>query len=113
MLKEENLEEAYKIILDKSYFGAVCGRVCSHDIQCKGNCVLGEKDKPVEIGELEAFVCDWGLQNSTMGKRENLSLNKERIAVIGGGPAGLTCAIKLERLGYAVTLFEKTLVKQK
>ena len=107
-IKEEKLEEAYKIILEKSYFGAICGRVCSHDVQCKGNCILGEKGEPVEIGELEAFVCDWGLQNSSMGKRENTSLNKERIAVIGGGPAGLTCAIKLERMGYAVTLYEKT-----
>lgn len=107
-IKEDNLEEAYKVILEKSYFGAVCGRVCSHDVQCKGNCVLGEKGEPVDIGALEAFVCDWGLQNSSIGKRENTVLNKERIAVVGGGPAGLTCAIKLERLGYAVTLFEKT-----
>ncbi len=107
-IKEENLEEAYKVILDKSYFGAICGRVCSHDIQCKGNCVLGLKDEPIDIGELEAFVSDWGLKNSNMGKREKGVLNKERIAVIGAGPAGLTAAIKLERLGYAVTLFEKT-----
>lgn len=107
-IKEDNLEEAYKVILEKSYFGAVCGRVCSHDVQCKGNCVLGEKGEPVDIGALEAFVCDWGLQNSSIGKRENTVLNKERIAVVGGGVAGLTCAIKLERLGYAVTLFEKT-----
>ena len=107
-IKEENLEEAYKIILEKSYFGAVCGRVCSHDTQCKGNCVLADKGEAVEIGELEAFVADWGLQHSNIGRSANTVLNKERIAVIGGGPAGLTCAIKLEKLGYAVTLFEKT-----
>lgn len=108
-IKEEDLEGAYKIILEKNYFGSICGRVCSHDVQCKGNCVLGVKDKPVDIGELEAFVSDWGLKNSTMGKRDKTVLNKERIAVVGGGVAGLTCAIKLERLGYAVTLFEKTM----
>ncbi len=108
-IKDEDLEGAYKIILEKNYFGSVCGRVCSHDVQCKGNCVLGVKDKPVDIGELEAFVSDWGLKNSTMGKRDKTVLNKERIAVVGGGVAGLTCAIKLERLGYAVTLFEKTM----
>ena len=106
-IKEDNLEEAYKVILEKSYFGAVCCRVCSHDIQCKGHCVQGNNGEPVDIGALEAFVSDWGLKNSNF-KRENTLLNKERIAVIGGGPAGLTCAIKLERMGYAVTLFEKT-----
>ena len=108
-IKEEDLEGAYKIILEKNYFGSICGRVCSHDVQCKGNCILGVKDKPVDIGELEAFVSDWGLKNSTMGKRDKTVINKERIAVVGGGVAGLTCAIKLERLGYAVTLFEKTM----
>lgn len=106
-IKEDNLEEAYKTILEKSYFGSVCGRVCAHDVQCKGNCVLAMKEEGVDIGALEAFVSDWGLKNSNIGKRE-VVLNKERIAVVGGGPAGLTCAIKLERMGYAVTLFEKT-----
>lgn len=108
-IKNEDLEGAYKIILEKNYFGSICGRVCSHDVQCKGNCALGVNDKPVDIGELEAFVSDWGLKNSTMGKGDKTVLNKERIAVVGGGVAGLTCAIKLERLGYAVTLFEKTM----
>ena len=107
-IKEEKLEEAYHIILEKSYFGSVCGRVCSHDSQCRGACVQSEKGDPVDIGALEAFVSDWGLQNSNIGKKENNVLNKERIAVVGAGPAGLTAAIKLERKGYAVTLFEKT-----
>lgn len=107
-IKEENLVEAYKVILDKSCFGAICGRVCSHDVQCKGNCVLGNNGEAVDIGALEAFVADWGLQNNGMIKKEKSPLNKERIAVVGGGVAGLTCASKLEKLGYAVTLFEKT-----
>jgi glutamate synthase (NADPH) small chain len=107
-VKEGNLEEAYKVILEKNYFGSICGRVCSHDIQCKGSCVQAEKGEPVDIGELEAFVSDWGLINSTMGKRDKSVLNKERVAVVGAGPAGLTCALRLERMGYAVTLFEKT-----
>lgn len=108
-IKEENLEEAYKIILEKNYFGSICGRVCSHDIQCKGNCVLSNNGEAVDIGALETFVSDWGLKNSNMGKRDKAILNKERVAIVGGGVAGLTCAIKLERLGYAVTLFEKTM----
>ncbi len=107
-IKEDNLEEAYKIILEKSHFGSVCGRVCSHDSQCMGKCIQSEKGEPVEIGALEAFVSDWGLKNSTAGKTGNKVLNKERIAVVGAGPAGLTAAIQLERRGYAVTLFEKT-----
>lgn len=106
-IKEDNLEEAYKIILEKSYFGSVCGRVCSHDIQCKGNCVLAKNGEAVDIGDLEAFVSDWGLQNNIIAKGEKTHLNKERIAVVGGGVAGLTCAIRLEKMGYAVTLFEK------
>ena len=107
-IKEDNLEEAYKTILEKSYFGSICGRVCSHDIQCKGNCVLAKNGEAVDIGELEAFVSDWGLQNNIIAKGEKTHLNKERIAVVGGGVAGLTCAIKLEKMGYAVTLFEKS-----
>ena len=107
-IKEERLEDAYHIILEKSYFGSICGRVCSHDSQCRGACIQSEKGDPVDIGALEAFVSDWGLQNSNIGKKENNVINKERIAVVGAGPAGLTAAIKLERKGYAVTLFEKT-----
>ena len=107
-IKEERLEDAYKVILEKSYFGSICGRVCSHDSQCRGACVQNETGNPVDIGALEAFVSDWGLENGLMGKRDSSVLNKERIAVIGAGPAGLTAAIKLERKGYAVTLFEKT-----
>lgn len=106
-IKEDNLEEAYKTILEKSYFGSICGRVCAHDVQCKGNCILAQKGEAIDIGELEAFVSDWGLQNNIITKGEKSVLNKERIAVVGGGPAGLTCAIKLEKMGYAVTLFEK------
>lgn len=107
-IKEDNLEAAYKIILEKSYFGSICGRVCSHDVQCKGNCVLARNGEAIDIGELEAFVSDWGLQNNIISKGEKTHLNKERIAVVGGGVAGLTCAIKLEKMGYAVTLFEKS-----
>lgn len=103
-IKEENLEEAYKVILEKNYFGSISGRVCAHDLQCKGNCILNINGEGIDIGSLEAFVSDWGRKNY---KRENISLNKEKIAIIGAGVSGLTCATKLKEKGYNVTLFEK------
>lgn len=103
-IKEENLEDAYKTILEKNYFGSICGRVCAHDKQCKGNCVLGIKGEPIDIGALEAFISDWGIKNF---KIEHTNLNKEKIAVIGAGVSGLTCATKLSEKGYNVTIFEK------
>lgn len=104
-IKEEKLEEAYKIILEKNYFGSISGRVCAHDLQCKGNCILNIKGEGIDIGSLEAFVSDWGNNNIKLDKKENLI--DKKIAIIGAGISGLTCATKLKEKGYNVTLFEK------
>lgn len=104
-IKEENLEEAYKTITEKNYFGSICGRVCAHDLQCKGNCVLNNKGEGIDIGSLEAFVSDWGIKNI---KAKTPNTNNKKITVIGAGVASLTLAIKLIENGFDVTIFEKT-----
>lgn len=104
-VKEGNFKEAARIILQDSTLPSVCGRVCPQESQCEGNCVIGKKNDPVSIGKLERFVGDWVLENgisSTPPEKEN----GHKIAVIGSGPAGLSCAADLRKLGYAVTIFE-------
>ena len=104
-VKEGNIEEAYKIISRSSALPAVCGRVCPQESQCEGKCIRGIKGDPVSIGKLERFVADWARENGIKpeGAREK---NGKRVAVIGSGPAGLTCAGDLAKLGYDVTIFE-------
>ena len=104
-VKEGNFEDAAKIIAESSALPAVCGRVCPQETQCEGNCVLGIKGDSVSIGKLERFVADWSREhNIDLSDREEL--NGKRVAVIGSGPAGLTCAGDLAKLGYDVTIFE-------
>jgi glutamate synthase (NADPH/NADH) small chain len=103
--KEGNFEEAAKIIAESSALPAVCGRVCPQESQCEGNCVLGIKGEAVSIGKLERFVSDWARENN-VDLSETLPKNGRKIAVIGSGPAGLTCAGDLAKLGYDVTIFE-------
>ena len=105
-IKNNNYEEAYKIIRLENPLGAVCGRVCSHENQCQGNCVKGIKDKPIQIGSLEAAVCDWARENNIKIYCD-IKENGEKIAVIGSGPSGIACAVELRKLGYDVTIFEK------
>ncbi|MBE6630837.1 MAG: NADPH-dependent glutamate synthase [Ruminococcaceae bacterium] len=100
-----NFEAAYQIIAKSSSLPAVCGRVCPQENQCEGKCVRGIKGEPVAIGRLERFVADWHNENVTAAPARPAS-NGHKIAVIGSGPAGLTCAGDLARLGYAVTVFE-------
>ncbi len=102
---EENFEEAYKIISLSSSLPAVCGRVCPQENQCEGKCVRGIKGESVAIGRLERFVADWHNKKGTQ-KVEKPVPNGHRIAVIGSGPAGLTCAGDLAKKGYSVTIFE-------
>ena len=85
---------------------AVCGRVCPQESQCEGKCIRGIKGDPVSIGKLERFVADWQLQNGIIASRIRLPTNGHKVAVIGSGPAGLTCAGDLAKLGYDVTIFE-------
>ena len=104
-VKEGNFEEAYKIIGESSALPAVCGRVCPQESQCEGKCVRGIKGDAVSIGKLERFVADWAKENG-IKPVPAAEKNGHKIAVIGSGPAGLTCAGDLAKLGYDVTIFE-------
>ena len=104
-VKEGNFEEAYKIIGKSSALPAVCGRVCPQESQCEGRCIRGIKGEPVSIGKLERFVADYALENDIKPEKAE-STNGHKVAVIGSGPAGLTCAGDLAKLGYDVTVFE-------
>lgn len=97
--------EAYRIITSTNALPAVCGRVCPQESQCEGKCVRGIKGEPVAIGRLERFVADWYMKNGT-DKTEKPQSNEKKVAVIGAGPAGLSCAGDLARKGYQVTIFE-------
>ena len=104
-MKEGKFEEAAKEVAKYSALPAVCGRVCPQESQCEGRCVLGIKGDPVSIGKLERFIADWSrINNIDLSQREEL--NGKKVAVIGSGPAGLTCAGDLARKGYDVTIFE-------
>ena len=98
-------EEAYQVISKSSSLPAVCGRVCPQESQCEGLCVRGVKGEPVAIGRLERFVADWHNENTKDAPSKPIS-NGYKVAIVGSGPAGLTCAGDLAKLGYEVTIFE-------
>lgn len=104
-VKEGNFAEAYQIISQSSALPAVCGRVCPQESQCEGKCIRGIKGEPVAIGKLERFVADWARENG-IKPTPAAEKNGHKVAVIGSGPAGLTCAGDLAKLGYDVTVFE-------
>ncbi len=104
-VKEGKFEEAYKVIGQSSALPAICGRVCPQESQCEGRCIRGVKGEPVSIGKLERFVADWARENGIKPTPAD-SKNGKKVAVIGSGPAGLTCAGDLAKLGYDVTIFE-------
>ena len=104
-VKEGDIEAAYQIISEASALPAVCGRVCPQESQCEGKCIRGIKGEPVSIGKLERFVADWARENHI--KPEGAKEKKDKkVAVIGSGPSGLTCAGDLAKMGYDVTIFE-------
>jgi glutamate synthase (NADPH/NADH) small chain len=116
-IKNRRFNEAIRIIKEKNNLPGVCGRVCPQENQCEAACVLNAKAAPVNIGALERFAADWEFQQRTenpvpqgygagRGQRTEVKTRKQKVAVIGSGPAGLTCAGDLARMGYSVTVFE-------
>lgn len=104
-VKDGDFEKAYLKISEDSALPAICGRVCPQENQCEGECVLGRRGEPIAIGRLERFVADWAREHGIKAKADIVP-NGHKVAVIGAGPAGLTCAGDLARLGYDVTIFE-------
>lgn len=107
-LREGSLSEAVKVLKSKNALPGICGRVCPQETQCEVNCTLAKKGAPVAIGRLERFVADWergNVKQSDSPVKPNPSTGK-RVAVVGSGPAGLTAAADLAKLGYCVTVFE-------
>lgn len=105
-IKEGNYLEAYHIIKETNGLPAVCGRVCPQETQCESTCVRGKKGEPVAIGRLERFAADYAIKSGAMNPTEEIKSNGHKVAVIGSGPAGLSCASDLAKKGYDVTVFE-------
>lgn len=101
-----NYEEAFKIISETNSLPGVCGRVCPQEMQCEAKCVRGIKGEPVGIGRLERFAADWHRMRVDKEVKKDIKPNGKKVAVIGGGPAGLTCAGALRLKGYEVTVYE-------
>ncbi|MFI3237109.1 MAG: NADPH-dependent glutamate synthase [Lachnospiraceae bacterium] len=104
-VKKGDIENAYQVISEASALPAVCGRVCPQESQCEGKCIRGIKGDPVSIGKLERFVADYAREHG-IKPALNVEKNGKKVAVIGSGPSGLTCAGDLAKLGYEVTIFE-------
>lgn len=104
-ISEDNFEQAAKTLSTYSALPAVCGRVCPQESQCENMCVLGKKGDAISIGKLERFAADWARENS-IETSVRADSNGHKVAVIGSGPAGITCAGELAKLGYDITIFE-------
>jgi len=105
-IQEENLAEAAKVLKEKNSLPAICGRVCPQENQCEGVCILGIKHEPVAVGALERFVADWEAAHGNGKPVEKAKPLGKKVAVVGCGPGGLTCAGDLAKMGYDVTIFE-------
>jgi len=106
-LKKGEIEKAYQILSQTTVLQPICGLICPHMSQCQGNCVRRFKGMPTSIGEMEAYVGKLALENHIPFDKERNQKKEKKVAVIGGGPAGLTCSAFLARKGYEVTIFEK------
>lgn len=106
-IKEEKYEEAYHILCDTTILSPICGRICPHKSQCEGSCVRGIKGESVSIGNLEAYLGDLAIENDYEIPMFSNEVKNKKIAVVGGGPAGLTASAQLARNGYDVTIYEK------
>ncbi len=98
--------QAAQVIAQDSSLPAICGRVCPQETQCEGSCILGHKGQPIAIGALERFVADWNRQHNPSPVAPQATPNGHRVAIVGSGPTGLTCAADLAKMGYSVTIFE-------
>ncbi|NQT32745.1 MAG: NADPH-dependent glutamate synthase [Candidatus Omnitrophica bacterium] len=107
-IKEKRFKESITILKDTNNLPAMCGRVCPQEDQCEKVCVLEKAGNPINIGALERFAADWAMENNISGHEADISSPEkdEKVAVVGAGPAGLTCAGELAKKGYAVTVFE-------
>jgi len=105
-IKEKDYKSAIEIIKDKNNLPAVCGRVCPQETQCEEMCIMGRRHEPVAIGRLERFASDWDLKQDKEEIPPPENKNAEKIAIIGSGPAGLTAAADLAKMGYDATIFE-------
>ena len=107
-IKEQNYKEAYNILQDTTVLQPICGRICPHRKQCEGSCVRGIKGEPVSIGDLEAFIGDYAIENKlSIEKDVEDKFKNKKVAIIGGGPSGLTCAAFLAKKGVNVTIYER------
>lgn len=107
-ISEGNMPEAVRMLKDKNSLPGICGRVCPQETQCEMTCALAKKGAPIAIGRLERYVADWERYHpEIIGQQKNCArFNGKRVVVVGSGPAGLTCAAELAKLGYGVTIFE-------
>jgi len=106
LIVDKDYQGAARKIKEKNAFPAICGRVCPQESQCEKFCVMGKKNEPVAIGRLERFVADWQKEDDELNEKPDLTSNGQKVAVVGSGPSGLTCAAELARIGYGVTVFE-------
>jgi len=107
-MRDHDMPEAVRILKGTNSLPGICGRVCPQETQCEGKCVLDKKGAPVAIGRLERYVADWERAHPEISERqrEHIEPNGKKLAIVGSGPAGLTCAADLAKLGYEVTIFE-------
>ena len=106
-MKKEDYKKAYEILSETTVLQAICGRICPHTKQCEGSCVRGIKSNPVSIGDLEAFVGDIAIKENYSLAKPDIENKNKKVAIIGGGPSGLTASAFLLKKGYSVTLYEK------
>ena len=107
-INEQHYKEAYKILQETTVLQPICGRICPHQKQCEGSCVRGIKGEPVSIGEMEAFIGDYAIEHNLNIEKNVEEKNKSnKVAIIGGGPSGLTCAAFLAKKGVNVTIYER------
>lgn len=107
LIKEEKYKEAYQLLTETTVLSAICGKICPHEKQCKGSCVKRIAFTPVEIGDLESFIGDIAIENGWNITEEKIIKGNKKVAVVGGGPSGLTCAAFLAKNGVNVTIYEK------